>query len=88
MTPAEKRGRADRVALVLSVPCGSCHTAVSASCFLAARPDLPVLQLDASPAYAHPSRVARAVRLGRIGQEEIEAQCRGGVLPEERTRPA
>ncbi len=82
MTPEEGRERADRVALVLSVPCGSCHVPAGASCILARCPDQAVLQLSGSlPLFAHLMRAARAVRLGRIGRDELVAQC-GGVLPD------
>jgi hypothetical protein len=81
MTPEEAQQRADRVALILSVPCGSCHAVTGASCWLAPRPDLPVTVLDNDRAlFAHLARIARAVRLGRISLEVLEAQF-GGELP-------
>jgi hypothetical protein len=82
MTPAEARERADRVALILSVPCGSCGTRVGASCRLAMRPDLPVALLDKDRVLvAHLTRIARAVRLGRIERDVVAAQF--GTLPAE-----
>lgn len=78
MTPDETRERGDRVALILSVPCGSCHAVTGASCRLAPRPDLPVALLGKNPVLlAHLTRVARAIRLGRVAQDVVAAQFGG-----------
>lgn len=80
---AEPWERAARVAAILGVPCGTCNVRPGEPCLLWRAPDKAVLQLHRDGydvTMAHLTRVARAIRLGRLSREDLAAQC-GGTLP-------